>query len=174
MRPARGLPRAPAMSPGHVTKPVRGERLPSLKICTAWLTSDPGKRRGGKSRPLPFSCKRNLEHRGNGQAAIRFIALVSMALTAELRRLIAAGGSAGGVIRSANEEHGRVVSAGQAGVAGRGSGRAGAGHGEAIFHLNHIHKVLVVAGGAHHGGFVVVGLGADEETIIHNELRGVR
>ena len=103
---------------------------------------------------------KNLESSNRG-TAIALVRFATVALAAELRRLVAAGRAARRVIRSANEEHGRVVPAWQTGL------RAGG-------YLHHVHQVLVVAGRAHDNRRVVIGSRVDEESIVRNEPAGIR
>src|SRR5579859_6389396 len=106
--------------------------------------------------PSPFHAKGNLEH-GSSRAAVHFVCFSTMALAAELRRLVASGGGAGRVIRAAQEEHGRIRPLGQ--TAGRGRRD-----------IDHVHQVLVMAGGAQNHRRVVVVARSDEEPIVRHEL----
>ena len=83
-------------------------------------------------RPLPFM-QNDLE-RGYSGAIVHFVRFATVALAAELRRLVAAGRAACRVVRGANEEHGRVGAARQTGLVVH-----------AVVTLDHVHQVLVVA-----------------------------
>ena len=105
---------------------------------------------------------------------VHFVRFGTMALAAELRSLVAACGCACRVIRRANEEHGRIGAARQARVARNAAGRAAASECNTCGHLDHIHQVLVVAGGAKNDRLVVVGSGSNEEAVVSDELRRLR
>src|ERR1019366_4295196 len=102
-----------------------------------------------------------LEGGRNCAATVHLVGFATVALTAELRRLVGAGGAAARVVRRADEEH-RLV------VAGRQTGLRTVGD------LHHIHEVLVVAARARDHGVVVPGAQANEEAVVLNELGGIR
>jgi len=108
--------------------------------------------------------------RCNCCSVVGFVGLATVALAAELRGLVAVCGAAAGVVRSVDEEHGGVEAAGQAGVC-------------AIGDLDHVHQVLVVAGGTNHYGNrsrtdsthcgTLVGGGLRKESVVGDEFAGV-
>src|SRR5579871_637088 len=97
---------------------------------------------------------------GYSRSVVRLVGFSTMALAAELRRLVGARGAAGRVVGRVDEEHGRIETSRLAGVPG--------------VHVDHVHDVLVVAAGAAHNRFVVVGGEAHEEPVVLHELGGIR
>src|SRR5580704_935022 len=138
---------------------MTARRISAQVMFRYFMISSPLKK-WGESSSLPLTSDR-LEGGRDGVAAIRLVAFATMALTAELRRLVGAGGAAGRVVRRTDEEHRGVVAAGQTAVG-------------AVGNLDHVHYVLIVASGAHYGRRVVVGGQADEEAVVLNVLRGIR
>src|SRR5208283_3741231 len=119
-----------------------------------------GFRKMGRDFSLPCLPRHKLES-GYGCAVVGLIGFSTVALAAELRRLVRVRGGASRVVRSADEEHGAVVARGQAGV-------------RALGYFDHIHHVLVVAAGAGHNRSVVIGGELDEEAVVRYKLRRIR
>src|ERR1022692_2929823 len=94
------------------------------------------------------------------RSIVGLVGLSTVALAAELCRLVRAGGGAARVVGSANEEHGLVEASRLAAIFGG--------------HVHHVHNVLVVAGGAGNHSRVVVGGQADEEPVVLEELGRIR
>src|ERR1017187_4631114 len=95
------------------------------------------KRKGGEISLSPqVSYRLRLEHGRQGNAARHFVRLATVALAAELSRLVGAGSGAGRVVGGRDEEHRLVDAARQA-------------RGRTVGDLDRVHRVLVVAGGAH-------------------------
>src|SRR5208283_1664998 len=101
-----------------------------------------------------------LERGRDGGATVRLVRFATVALAAELSGLVGAGGAAGRVVGSDDEEHGRVHARGQTRLCTVGD-------------LNGVHRVLVVAAGAGDNRGVVVGRQADEEAVVLDELSRV-
>src|SRR5271165_983986 len=115
---------------------------------------------GGENGSPPPQTNAALEGRYGG-SIVHFVGFATVALTAELSRLVCADSGRGRVVGCANEEHRRVIASGQTAL-------------RASLNADNIHQVLVVARGAHHGRVTVIGLRANEEAVVLDELVHLR
>src|SRR5271165_6641540 len=115
---------------------------------------------GGENGSPPPQTNAALEGRYGG-SIVHFVGFATVALTAELSRLVCADSGRGRVVGCANEEHRRVIAGRQTALR---SGR----------NLHHVHKVLIVAGGAQNDRVAVIGRRTDEEAIVLYELVHLR
>src|SRR5271169_4002898 len=114
---------------------------------------------GGEYGPLPHT-NAGLEN-CSGRTVVHFVGFATMALTAELCRLVCADSGRGRVVRRPYEEHGLVVAGRQTALR---SGR----------YRNYVHQVLIVAGGAHNGRLTVKSSRTHEEAVVLDELVHLR